>query len=67
VTTDPLKSWNEAPTKTAIVDFVRSIDGDDRSPAMPAEDRAAVFDNDGTLWCELQHTTRRGIHGPADR
>ena len=36
----------------AIVDFVARTCGDDGSPAVPVEERVAVFDNDGTLWCE---------------
>ncbi len=42
-----LESWNDGPTKSAIVDFV----GLARTEFAPAE-RVAVFDNDGTLWCE---------------
>nr|WP_090280792.1 HAD family hydrolase [Mycolicibacterium komanii]CRL76990.1 putative nonspecific acid phosphatase [Mycolicibacterium komanii] len=42
-----LESWTDGPAKSAIVDFVeRNI------RATPVEDRVAVFDNDGTLWCE---------------
>ncbi len=42
-----LDSWVDGPTKAAIVDFVgRSVR--DVAP----EERVAVFDNDGTLWCE---------------
>ena len=46
-----LASWNDGPTKTAILEFVRSVTtpGEDLVP--PAE-RIATFDNDGTLWCE---------------
>jgi hypothetical protein len=40
------------PTKQAIIDFVRRTCGEDGSPAVPIEERVAVFDNDGTLWCE---------------
>jgi phosphoserine phosphatase len=48
--TDRLGSWNDTPTKAAIVDFVdRVTTGPD---AVPPEERIAVFDNDGTLWCE---------------
>ena len=42
-----LKSWSDGPTKAAIVDFVERTVTD-----MPPEERVAVFDNDGTLWCE---------------
>ncbi|MEU0497767.1 HAD family hydrolase [Mycobacterium sp. NPDC006124] len=42
-----LDSWRDGPTKSAIVDFVaRTV------TAVPPEERVAVFDNDGTLWCE---------------
>lgn len=43
-----LPSWNEGVARTAIVDFVeRTVAGD-----VPAEERIAAFDADGTLWCE---------------
>ncbi|OBK79449.1 HAD family phosphatase [Mycobacterium sp. 1274761.0] len=42
-----LQSWNDGPTKSAIVDFVERGCKD-----VPPEQRVAVFDNDGTLWCE---------------
>ncbi|MBS1690861.1 MAG: haloacid dehalogenase-like hydrolase [Actinobacteria bacterium] len=42
-----LDSWNDGPTKSAIVDFVgRAVN------EVAPEDRVAVFDNDGTLWVE---------------
>src|SRR5215213_7555473 len=45
-----LPSWNEGAAKDAIVDFVdRTSTGTD---AVALEERVAVFDNDGTLWCE---------------
>jgi len=42
-----LDSWNDGPTKSAIVDFVRMA-----ITHLAPMDRVAVFDNDGTLWCE---------------
>lgn len=42
-----LDSWTDGPTKSAIVDFVGRAVAD-----VPPEERVAVFDNDGTLWCE---------------
>lgn len=42
-----LQSWNDGPTKAAIVDFVGRVVND-----VAPEERVAVFDNDGTLWCE---------------
>jgi phosphoserine phosphatase len=46
MTTDPLPSWNDGPTKSALREFLAA------STDVPIEDRVAVFDNDGTLWCE---------------
>jgi phosphoserine phosphatase len=43
-----LASWNEGSARRALVEFVeRTV-----SEAVPVEERVAVFDNDGTLWCE---------------
>ncbi|MFF5187997.1 hypothetical protein ACFY30_30250 [Streptomyces sp. NPDC000345] len=50
--TTPLGSWNDGSAKRAIVGFVTSaaVEG---SPGFVAPmDRAAVFDDDGTLWVE---------------
>jgi phosphoserine phosphatase len=47
-----LTSWRDGPAKQAIVAFVTRAAGEDRSAPVPVEDRLAVFDNDGTLWCE---------------
>jgi phosphoserine phosphatase len=44
---DPLASWHDGPTKTTIVDFVEAV-----GASIAPEERVAVFDNDGTLWCE---------------
>jgi phosphoserine phosphatase len=44
---DRLPSWSDTATRRAIVAFV---EGDAQS--VPPEERVAVFDNDGTLWCE---------------
>ena len=43
-----LSSWNEGPAKAAIVTFVEQT----LTSAVPVEERIAVFDADGTLWCE---------------
>ena len=45
--TTALTSWRDGPAKRAILEFVASV-----ADRVPAEDRVAVFDNDGTLWCE---------------
>ena len=48
---DPLGSWNAGAAKTAIVQFVESVTTAGPS-FVPAEERIATFDADGTLWCE---------------
>jgi phosphoglycolate phosphatase-like HAD superfamily hydrolase len=44
---DALTSWNDGAASQAIVAFVERAVAD-----VPVEERVAVFDNDGTLWCE---------------
>src|ERR1700754_3372221 len=46
-----LESWNDGPAKSAIVDFVGRATTEGPDHVAP-EARVAVFDNDGTLWCE---------------
>lgn len=50
--TDPLPHWRAGAAKDAIMDFVRAVTDEGGPGAVPPEDRIAVFDNDGTLWCE---------------
>jgi phosphoserine phosphatase len=50
--TDPLSSWNDGITKRTILDFVAQVTTPNTSTFVPPADRIAVFDNDGTLWCE---------------
>jgi phosphoglycolate phosphatase-like HAD superfamily hydrolase len=49
---DPLPSWNDGASKKAIVDFVGRVTKDGGPDFVPAEERIATFDNDGTLWSE---------------
>jgi phosphoserine phosphatase len=49
---DLLKSWNDTPTKQAILEFVTTVTDEDGPQYVAPEERIAVFDNDGTLWCE---------------
>jgi phosphoserine phosphatase len=51
-TGDPLPSWREGTSKQAVLDFVQRVTGEGGADAVPPEERVAVFDNDGTLWCE---------------
>ena len=43
-----LTSWNEGAARQAIIEFVEGT----VSAGVPVAERVAVFDNDGTLWCE---------------
>ena len=47
-----LPSWNDGPSRTAIVDFVHAVTQPGSPDFVAAEERIAVFDNDGTLWSE---------------
>jgi hypothetical protein len=51
-TDDPLRSWNHAAARQAIMRFVETVTSRDGPGYVPPEERVAVFDNDGTLWCE---------------
>lgn len=49
---DALPSWNDGPARAAILDFVARATDEGGPDFVPEADRIAVFDNDGTLWCE---------------
>jgi phosphoglycolate phosphatase-like HAD superfamily hydrolase len=49
---DPLPSWNDGAVKKSITDFVARVTTQGGADFVPVEQRIAVFDNDGTLWCE---------------
>jgi phosphoglycolate phosphatase-like HAD superfamily hydrolase len=49
---DPLPSWNDGPARKAILDFVARTTRQGGADFVPAAERIAVFDNDGTLWSE---------------
>lgn len=49
---DPLPSWNDGSAKNAILSFVANVTNRSNPDYVEPEDRIAVFDNDGTLWCE---------------
>jgi len=55
LTTPPdggLPSWRPGPARQAVLDFLARTSGAGDFPPVPPEHRVAVFDNDGTLWCE---------------
>ncbi len=47
-----LPSWRDTPTRTAILAFVAAVSDEASRHYLPPIKRVAVFDNDGTLWCE---------------
>lgn len=49
---DPLPSWNDGAVKQSITDFVDKVTKKGSLEFVPAAERIAVFDNDGTLWSE---------------
>jgi hypothetical protein len=49
---DPLPSWSNGPLKESIVAYVKKVTDSSSSSFIPAIDRIATFDNDGTLWAE---------------
>jgi phosphoserine phosphatase len=49
---DVLPSWNDGTAKQSIVAFVAKVTTPGSPDFVPVPERIAVFDNDGTLWCE---------------
>jgi phosphoserine phosphatase len=49
---DPLPSWSDSGPKQAIQAFVARVTKEGGPDFVPVPERIAVFDNDGTLWCE---------------
>ena len=49
---DDLTSWHDTGTRQAIVEFVERVTTEGGPDYVPPSERIAVFDNDGTLWCE---------------
>lgn len=47
-----LSTWNDTPTRKKIIEFVNSVTDESNPDYIKPADRIAVFDNDGTLWCE---------------
>lgn len=51
-TLDFLQSWNDGPSRRAIIDFVEAASAPADPRFVPVQERIAAFDNDGTLWAE---------------
>jgi phosphoserine phosphatase len=49
---DPLPSWRSGDTKQHIVDFIEAATTPTTADFVPALERVATFDLDGTLWTE---------------
>ena len=49
---DALPSWNDGPAKQAILNFVQTTTDPSSPNFVPAAERIATFDQDGTLWVE---------------
>ncbi len=49
---DPLPSWADGQPRRDIVAFVEAVTDESSPDRVPASERLAVFDNDGTLWSE---------------
>jgi hypothetical protein len=47
-----LPSWNEGPSKQAVISFIEKTTMQGSADYIPPPERIAVFDNDGTLWSE---------------
>jgi len=52
---DPLPSWNDGAVKAAITEWLDAVTDGASPDYIPKPDRVAVFDNDGTSWCERPH------------
>jgi len=49
---DVLPSWNDGAAKQSVVEFVAKVTKEGGPDFVTPAERIAVFDNDGTLWCE---------------
>lgn len=49
---DSLPSWNDTANKQGVTAFVEKVTTQGSADFVPAPERIAVFDNDGTLWSE---------------
>ena len=52
ISNNPLPSWNEGVARSALLSFVAAAVEEGGSGYIAPAERIAVFDNDGTLWCE---------------
>ncbi len=55
---DPLPSWTDGASKTAILGFVAAVTENGGKDYVEPAERIAVFDHDGTLWVEYPMYTQ---------
>ncbi|MGV2101237.1 HAD family hydrolase [Rhizobium sp. 21-4511-3d] len=56
-----LPSWNDTAAKSRITAFVKATVTEGGEGYVAPQDRIAVFDNDGTLWCEQPYYIQLGF------
>jgi phosphoserine phosphatase len=56
-----IPSWNDTPTKQAILDFIARTSDENSPDFIPPAERVAAFDNDGTLWVEQPAPAQTGF------
>jgi phosphoglycolate phosphatase-like HAD superfamily hydrolase len=56
-----LASWRDTPARRAVTEFVERVTTEGHADFVPAAGRVAVFDNDGTLWCEKPMPVQLGF------
>src|SRR5438045_4032555 len=49
---DGLPTWTDTPAREAVVEFVERVSIEGSAHYVAPAERIAVYDNDGTLWCE---------------
>ncbi len=49
---EPLPSWADGVSRQRIINFVAKVTDSNSNTFVPATERIATFDNDGTLWAE---------------
>lgn len=55
---ESLSLWTDGPIRSALLDFVTNTTDPNSPDFLDPVDRIAVFDNDGTLWCEQPYYTQ---------
>ena len=53
---ETLTFWNDCDAKNELIDYVEDVTKEGDADYIPAENRIAVFDMDGTLFCETDPT-----------